>query len=339
MRNMNDMEANPLVSVVVTTYDRPLRCKRAVKSVQAQTYEPLEVLVVEDGTDTDVEAWLKDEFPEAEYIRHSENRGLAAARNTGLEWASGDFVAYLDDDDTWKPGRIEHQIEELKSQSPESQSKIGVVYCAVERRTSNGEVERVSYPENSGDLRVSILDVGASTLPSTFLFDRNALRSVDGFDESLASSIDHDIWMSLAAEGYHVLTVDQPLVVSYEADDDTMVTSTYTRVEGVEQYVKKWTPIYKEWLGSDEGVKYGERYFAFVIARLVAAKIERGNFTEAWYAVRKIFAISNQFRYNVRILFNKLTGKVREVALDRLPRPVVIRIRRLKRGVFGEPED
>ncbi|MCS3863264.1 glycosyltransferase involved in cell wall biosynthesis [Salinibacter ruber] len=316
---------NLVVTAIVTTYDRPEQCKRALRSVRAQTYEPLEVIVVEDGTETDVQSWLDAEFPAADYIRHADNRGLAAARNTGLERASGEWVAYLDDDDEWKPERVKSQVAELQSLSPERLPEVGVVYCGVECQNSGGAVLWTSDPDNSGELRSSIQEIGASTLPSTFLFSRGALLDVGGFDESLPSSIDHDIWMSLATGGYHAITVDEPLVITYQTDQASMVTDTYPRIKGVEQYVRKWTPTYQEWYGVEEGIRYRDRYFTRVIARVVDEKIRRGNYKEAWDAIRAIFRVidRDQYRESAHFLKRTIFKAMRVRAGKRLPQPIV----------------
>jgi glycosyltransferase involved in cell wall biosynthesis len=303
--------------------------------VQSQTYEPIELAVVEDGTDTDVRAWLGAEFPEATYIRHDENRGLAAARNTGLEWASGEFVAYLDDDDEWKPERIERQMDALRSLSSDRRAKVGVVYCGTEQRAPDGEVLSVSAPENGGDLRSSIQDIGASTLPSTFLFVREALLDVGGFDESLSSSIDHDIWMALATGGYSAVTVDESLVIDYKSGDPSMVTNTYSRVEGVRQYVRKWTPTYQQWYGEAEGIQYGKRYFTRVIARVVRAKVEAGRLIEAWHAARSILEFSDWSQYSVNYLKRTIRLAIYVLIEERFPQPVVAALRRMKRMIGG----
>jgi len=309
LNTMSNNQFSPFVSAIVTTYNRPQLVKRALLSVRAQTYKSLEVIVVEDGTETGVADWLDQELPNAQYIRHKENRGLAAARNTGLEHASGEYIAYLDDDDEWKPKRIERQVTALDPLTSEHRDKIGAVYCAVERHAPDGSTKSVSYPQNRGELRASIQAIGASTLPSTFLFKREALRDVGGFDESLSSSIDHDIWMSLATNGYHAIALDEPLVISYISGRESMMTDTEPRIEGVRQYVKKWTPIYKEWFGPEKGTQYGERYFARVIARLASEKVVNLEFTEAWRAIFVIFEYSSQYQYNTLILADRICNR------------------------------
>lgn len=321
---MTVSESDFQISVVVTTYERPQRCKQAVRSVQAQTFEPAEIIVVEDASESDLEAWLDREISGSTYIRHDENRGLAAARNTGFDHATGEYVAYLDDDDEWKPKRLERQVAVLEELSSAERTNLGVVYCGVERRTPNGETLSIALPENEGNLAVSIQEVGASTYPSTFLFRTEALEEVGGFDESLPSSIDHDIWMQLAVADYEVRRVEDPLVITYVSDRSQMTSDTESRIEGVRQYVEKWEPTYRKWFGEREGVAYGHRYFARVIARLAAENFSDGDIREFVAVTCAIFDYSNETWYNLSILVRTVA---RRTAGSVLPRRIIDRVR------------
>jgi glycosyltransferase involved in cell wall biosynthesis len=106
---------NPLVSVVITTYNRPVYLQEAIESVVQQTYDALELIVV-DGHSTESPAHIvnavdQDRFEDVIFIRHGEDRGVSAARNTGIEHASGEYIALLDDDDLWTPDKIEQQVQ------------------------------------------------------------------------------------------------------------------------------------------------------------------------------------------------------------------------------------
>jgi glycosyltransferase involved in cell wall biosynthesis len=312
---------SPLVTAVVTTYDRVNEAKRAIESVRAQTYAPLEIIVVEDGTDSGVEGWLREcEYGDIRYIKHTENQGLSAARNTAIALSSGSYIAFLDDDDVWKPQRIERQIQCLEDLSPAQRERLAVVYCAVEAR-ENGRITSVIPPENEGNLRKAIERDGPSTLQSSYLFSKEALEAVGGFDENLDSSIDHDIWLSLAEHGYDAYTVPEALVISYDDFADSMMTNTDERISGVRQFVEKWRPTYYEWFGKDKGEKRIQRYFARIVGRLAAAKVVTGEFGDAWKAVSAIFTESTQTAYNVRILSILLA----ESALKRFFPPAVVR--------------
>lgn len=281
-------EDRPLVTAVVTTYDRSEAVKRAVRSVRDQTYAPLECLVVEDGTDTGVADWLADRgYDDIRYVRHAENRGLAAARNTALALAGGDLLAFLDDDDAWKTERVERQVSLLTDLSQSERDRVAVVYCGLESR-QGGRVQSILHPENTGDLAAAIRREGASTVQSACLFRTAALRDVGGYDEALPSSIDHDIWMALATAGYEARALDEPLVVSFDDFADSMMTDTDQRVRGVRAYVQKWRPTYEEWFGQEGGERHAQRYFARVIGRLAATKLVTGQFDEAVRALRAI---------------------------------------------------
>src|SRR5215216_1193601 len=106
----------PTVSVIIPAYNAAKFIGEALNSVYSQTFNAYEVIVINDGSlDTDdLERELKRYPGGLRYIRQ-ENRGAAAARNTGLRAAAGEFIAFLDADDTWLPNFLEKQIEFLKS--------------------------------------------------------------------------------------------------------------------------------------------------------------------------------------------------------------------------------
>lgn len=317
----------PLVTAVVTTYDRFEEATRAIESVLQQTYDPIEFLVVEDGTESGVEQWLVDEgYDSVRYVRHATNQGLSGGRNTAIALASGEYIAFLDDDDSWKPERIERQVEVVQSLPEPERERVGVVYCAVEAR-ENGQVASIIPPENSGNLRESIMRDGPSTLQSSCLFSKQVLIDIGGYDESLLSSVDHDLWLSLAIHDYNAKTVAEPLVISYDTFADSMMTNTDNRIKGVTQFVEKWRPTYVDWFGPREGDRRLQRYFARVIGRLAATKLVSGHFTEAKRATTELFNRSDQTGYNVAILVMLIA----EAAVKRfVPAPVVRRVSALR---------
>lgn len=287
-------DSSPIVTAVVTTYQRFDDAKRAIQSVVAQTYQPLEILVVEDGTDSGIEAWLHAQgLTHVRYIRHASNRGLAAARNTGWKAASGDYVAYLDDDDVWKPQRIERQMALLGTLSELQRERVGVVTCATEMHfPHNGRVS-VRLPRNDGNLRQAIMRTGPSTPSSSFLFRREALHRVGGFDETLSSSIDHDIWMTLAVSDYETRFVPESLVIHFDRfKRETAMGATGRRIVGVQQYVDKWRPTYLAWLGPKEGERRCRQYFVDVVGLLGGSKLAQGRINEALIALRAMLQYS-----------------------------------------------
>src|SRR6266566_844385 len=101
-----------LITVIIPTYRRAALVPNAIHSAQRQTYRNIEILVVDDGSPddtTDVVQNIHD--VRLRYIRHDVNRGLPAARNTGIRGAAGDYIAFLDDDDEWREDKLERQLK------------------------------------------------------------------------------------------------------------------------------------------------------------------------------------------------------------------------------------
>src|SRR5512139_1572721 len=104
---------NPLVSVVIPTYNCGGLVERAVHSVLSQTYSDLEVIIVDDASTDDTGDRLKalqQVDHRVRYFRYDSNRGSQAARNTGIRLSKGKFLAFLDSDNEWLPGKLQRQI-------------------------------------------------------------------------------------------------------------------------------------------------------------------------------------------------------------------------------------
>lgn len=283
----------PTVSVVITTRNRPQLVVRALRSALGQTYPNYDVHLVDDASEDDVSEAVKalTGGPRVSYWRHEQRRGLSAARNTGMARSQGEYVAFLDDDDEWKPDNLHRRISLLPHLASEERRKLGVIYCGCEVHIPIEN--RITYvmPKIHGNIKQAIRASGLSTIPSSCLFPRRVLDQVGGFDESLCSSIDHDIWMSLAAHGFHAGAVNEPLVVTYETRNRTsMVTDVAPRIQGVEQYLAKWRGTLAEWLGATEAEKYIQAYRTRVLGGLAGQRLAAGAFRECRQLCRNVIA-------------------------------------------------
>ncbi|MFC7193467.1 glycosyltransferase family 2 protein [Halosimplex aquaticum] len=112
--------SSPQVSVIIPTYNRATLVKRAIQSVLNQTFKDFELIIVDDASDDETPEVI-DSINDArlEYIRHDLNRHGGAARNTGIKYASGKYIAFLDDDDEWYPTKLERQVERFETVSNE----------------------------------------------------------------------------------------------------------------------------------------------------------------------------------------------------------------------------
>lgn len=104
--------SDPLVSIVIPAFNRAPIIAAAVESCLSQSYQPIELLIVDDASDDDLASalnpWRDD--PRVQLLRHQQNQGVSAARNTGVQAASGAYVAFLDSDDVWRPEKLERQV-------------------------------------------------------------------------------------------------------------------------------------------------------------------------------------------------------------------------------------
>lgn len=276
------------VSAILTTYLRPDLAKIALKSILGQSLMPEQIIVVEDGGNSVLDDWITALGCDSiTYVRHNRNLGLAAARNTGLRLASCELVAYLDDDDRWLPTRLEEQVNRYRSLSPELQNRLASIQVGCKIVNDQGRFVGCVMPVNQGSLKKSIIRYGPATPSSCFLFVRSALRDIGGFDEDLASGIDHDVWMKLAVAGYSNEIVSKPLVVVTRDDRPKMMSDTKRRVAGIALYIDKWSPTYVEWFGSPRGDIYARRYFISVVGGLAGENFARRRIREGWFATRE----------------------------------------------------
>lgn len=269
-----NFKQGPLVTAVVTTFDRPGMAKRAVQSVLAQTYEPVEVVVVEDGSRNGIDRWLVEmKLQRVRYFRHERNRGLAATRNTGIKNAQGAYIAFLDDDDEWLPEKLARQVNQLRREG----DSCGVVYCGALLLSEEGEVVGQNRPKLCGDIRSAIREKGLFTVPSSCVFRRAALDRVGGYDETLPSHIDHDIWLELAREGFACTYVGESLVKVHQHPGYRMTEDIRARVRATRLFCDKWRIDLESWFGRSGGEKYFSQFQGRIMALLGWEFLRGGN--------------------------------------------------------------
>jgi glycosyltransferase involved in cell wall biosynthesis len=200
---------SPAVSVVIATYNYGRFLAGAVDSVLGQTYRALEVIVVDDGSTDDTPRIMRTYAgdPRVRYHR-AENRGPAAARNTGIRLGQAPLVAFLDADDRWLPRKLEQQVRLFKEDAA-----VGLAYA---RRLLMDEAGRwLAYEQPRlyrGDVLAPLYRTNFICLSSAVV-RRAALERSGLFDERIrtASAEDYDLWLRLARD-VRFDYVDEPLV-------------------------------------------------------------------------------------------------------------------------------
>jgi glycosyltransferase involved in cell wall biosynthesis len=173
------------VDIILPTYNRPSYLARALASIRAQTYTDYTIVVVNDGGE-DVHKLC--ELFGAQYLRHRENRGLPAARNTGIRATSSKLVAYLDDDDMWLPNHLEELVR-FREQCGNRLVYSDAYYWFEERRY---EV-LLSCRFDRNDLIQRNMSPVCCVLHERSLFEAAGM-----FDEAQPNHEDYDLWLRMS---------------------------------------------------------------------------------------------------------------------------------------------
>lgn len=223
------------VGVVVPTHARPDLLRRALDSVLAQTRPPLEVVVVDDSGDQQTaevvaEAGRTAAFP-VRCIGGPAAGGASSSRNAGAAAVSGDALAFLDDDDTWRKGFLAAVVPKL--------DRVAVacawIHFAPDRLGAEGTLRRLP----TGLTPSQALGRNRGVTGSSLVVRRNAFLAVGGFDESLRVGNDHDFFGRLLDAGCSYDVVQAPLVDQRVHEGTRLTTEWRGRAEGLERYLIK----------------------------------------------------------------------------------------------------
>lgn len=231
------------VSTIIPAYNAEGYIQEAIESVLSQTYKDIELIVVDDGsTDSTAEA-VKNFSLKVEYMRHAKNMGPAAARNTGIRQAKGEYIAFLDADDVWMPTKIEEQIKLF-----ESNKDLSLVYSNCYAINRSGRALGVLFnPVKLHRGRVFeklLLDSFITT--SSVVIKKQVLNAIGMFDERFLVSQDFDLYLRIA-ERYNINFVDRPLF-KYRLNSDSL--SSKKRRVMLEEAIKI-TVFYRDKIGSE----------------------------------------------------------------------------------------
>lgn len=290
---------NKLVSVIIPTYKRPQALIKAIASVQAQSYSYWEVIIVDDNDPTDdarkqtssVMAIYNDDM-RIKYICHDVNKGACKARNTGLDAAKGEFVAFLDDDDLWIETKLEVQVAAL------SHSDAQICYSDMYQEYRG--LRRYFTCVDDSNLYMSLLKQGFGICTSALLISTQAMRSVGGFDNNLPSMQDYDLLLRLTKK-YTAIRIAKPLL-TYQLADDGISCNPVTKANGHYAIIKKYKVEYKR-LGLFKGLS---RQFE----SLADFELRSNNrFNSIKYYIKALIVSRFSFRVIIKMIIGTLFGK------------------------------
>jgi len=202
-----------LISVIIPTYNRSQLLPRAVDSVLSQKGAKFELIIVDDGSTEKLPDILCHPSSGLRIFRQ-ENKGPAAARNLGIKEARGEWIAFLDSDDEWKPGKLKAQLEFLRK-NPDT------LICQTEEiwiRNGTRVNPMKKHQKSGGWIFEKCLPLCVVS-PSAVMMHRKLFDEVGLFDESLPACEDYDLWLRIAAK-HPIGLIEKPYILKYGGHPD-----------------------------------------------------------------------------------------------------------------------
>jgi len=297
----DDRGSLPLVSVVIPTYGRNDTLVEAVRSVADQTYDRIELLVVDDGSPTPVTETLDadlDDLESVTFIRHDSNRGANVARNTGIRAAAGDYVAFLDDDDRWMETKVDKQVAAFLESGPE----VGVVYTG--KRTVNPGGTQVFVPSAEGEVLTDLLTGAQFGQFSSVMVQADVIDDAGLPDETFPAWQDRE-WFFRLAQHCEFQAVREPLTVRRTGLPDSITKQFETRRDvAYPLFVEKYYPLARE-----HGWYFARKFLATLRMDLARSAVKAGRYREARRLFLLAFLANPLYRPVHKNLLASLGGK------------------------------
>jgi glycosyltransferase involved in cell wall biosynthesis len=217
------------VSVVLPTYNRSEYLPGAIETALRQTYDDIEVVVVDDGSTDDTQAVLKEyrHDERVKTLRNETNRGISYSRNRGTDAADGEYICVLDDDDRWHHEKVRKQVSVMDELSPE----YGIVYTGG-IVVNDGQIVQRFDPERRGDVYPDILARWRMNPHSGHMVRKRCLEAVGGYDTDMTSGVDWELDLRLAKQ-YKYEYIDEYLVKKVEHDGNISSREEHTEIRSI----------------------------------------------------------------------------------------------------------
>ena len=292
-------EECPLVSVIIPTYKRSDTLIRAIESVFSQTYKNIELIVVDDNADFPEvrKENLRNisEYSKIVFIQNKTNLGGGLSRNAGIDAASGDYIAFLDDDDEYLPEKIEKQMNLILKKK---ENNVAVVYCYAEMINVDG----TSYTyKNDIEGNALLENIEHCIAPTSFwLCDKNIIKSVGGF-ENISSRQDASLLMKLLISGFSVYRVPEILLKYYWHNSASGISGRSEKTVNAEiQYKNTFLDLANALKIDSKTVSEAQYLFSYRIAREFIAIGKR---KDAYIELNKMLKIRKFDMKNLRVFF------------------------------------
>ena len=274
----------PRVSIIIPTYNRAGMLVECLGSVFAQTYTDYEIIVVDDGSTDHTEELIKPTLSRIIYFKH-ENRGNAAARNSGLDIAKGELIAFLDSDDIWLPDKLRREVDYL-DQHPDVDMVCanGTFFGSPKFGGKKVVPDKRAIPLARDGVTLKAIFTRSSLRPSAMVLRKRVIEGTNGFDPDFAACVDLDFAFRVLMK-YKVIFMNEPFFKMRKHVDHVSGDSEWRplfKIKAIEKLFKEY-PEARALIGE----KNINRRLAYRYYRLGKITQKKGRKKEALGAYRK----------------------------------------------------
>ncbi|MEQ1789882.1 MAG: glycosyltransferase family 2 protein [Rickettsiales bacterium] len=288
---------NPLISVIITAYNRASLVSRAIESATKQTYTNIEIIVVDDASiDNTLEVVDGLKNPLIRIIKNAKNLGASGAKNVGVAGAQGEYIAFLDSDDVWSPQKLELQYAALQKSS-----NIPLCFTAIKVHRSSGKtVTRIARRKNSWFESITYSET--FSLGSTLLASKECMNKVGEINQTLVRFEDRD-WCLRYFDYYpDFVYIEEPLVDVYNS-------SSWVDAQTVKDSAEKILELNKNRITSHSKQQF-EIFHSSMEFEVAVALWRNNKNIQAIFTALKACFISHNF---IRYISYRITKKIKQL--------------------------
>lgn len=256
----------PLISVIITTYGKPIYLEKAIESVKQQTFTDFELIVVDDNDSKSINRSLTEnvinKFSNIIYLKHDRNKNGAAARNTGIRESKGKYIAFLDSDDFYVSNRLERCYNAMEKIS----NKYAGVYTGCEFRRNNQKYHKFNKPKSGNFLIETLACTFKFSTGSNLFVRKSVVEELNGFDEQFLRHQDYEFLVRLFQK-YDLYGIREILVI--KNNENFNLPNVNKIISTKELYLDKYKNIILNLKSSKRKYVYYSQYISIALSALM----------------------------------------------------------------------
>ena len=257
------------ISIIIPTYNRKSFLIHAIDSVLNQTYQNLELIIIDDGSSDKSVEYIKKKYSNIKIYKQS-NKGVSAARNKGIKLSSNSWLAFLDSDDRWHPKKLEKQISYLIKNTKYKICHTDEIWIKKGIKIN----QHKKHKKYGGFIFDKCLDL-CRISPSSVMIHTDVFNKIGLFNEKLPVCEDYDLWLRIAAE-FPVLYLNEKLTIKYGGHLNQLSKKYW----GMDRFrIQALHNIIKEDVLSSENQQLATSMLKEKITIFLAGALKRNNFT------------------------------------------------------------